>query len=96
VGRQPQGRRGTQGDHRHLAPFQDRHQARFQEADRGHNIAEFTLEPKGDATNVTWAMHGPTAFIAKVMSLFCSMDKMIGKEFETGLAELKRIAENQA
>jgi len=62
----------------------------------GHNIIEFTLEPKGDSTNVTWAMHGPNPYLAKVMTIFCSMDKMVGKDFETGLANMKTIAEKQA
>jgi uncharacterized protein YndB with AHSA1/START domain len=59
----------------------------------GHNIAEFTLEPQGDSTNVTWAMRGPAPFISKVIQVFISMDSMLGKEFETGLANLKNIAE---
>ena len=59
----------------------------------GHNTAEFTLEPKGDSTNVTWTMYGPSVYVAKVMGVFVSMDKMIGKEFETGLANLKSVAE---
>jgi len=59
----------------------------------GHNTAEFTLEPKGDSTNVTWTMYGPSVYMAKVMGVFVSMDKMIGKEFETGLANLKSVAE---
>lgn len=59
----------------------------------GHNIAEFILEPKGDATNVTWAMHGQSPFIGKLIGLFLSMDTMIGKDFETGLANLKSAAE---
>jgi uncharacterized protein YndB with AHSA1/START domain len=59
----------------------------------GHNVAEFTLDPKGDATAVTWAMDGPLAYVAKVMSIFFDMDRMIGKEFETGLANLKALAE---
>ena len=59
----------------------------------GHNTAEFTLEPKGDSTNVTWLMYGPSAYIAKVIGIFVSMDKMIGKEFETGLANMKAVAE---
>jgi carbon monoxide dehydrogenase subunit G len=59
----------------------------------GHNTAEFTLEPKGDSTNVTWTMYGPSVYIAKVMGVFVSMDKMIGKDFETGLANLKSVAE---
>ena len=59
----------------------------------GHNTAEFTLEPKGDSTNVTWAMYGPSPYIAKLIGVFVSMDNMIGKEFETGLANLKTVAE---
>src|SRR5713226_1182040 len=59
----------------------------------GHNIAEYTLETKGDSTNVTWAMYGPSPFISKVMQVFFSMDSMVGKDFETGLANLKAIAE---
>jgi uncharacterized protein YndB with AHSA1/START domain len=58
-----------------------------------HNIAEFTLEPKGDSTNVTWAIYGPSPYMSKVLSLLCNMDKMIGKEFETGLANLKSLTE---
>jgi len=58
-----------------------------------HNTAEFTLVPKGDATDVTWAMHGPSPFIAKVMSVFMSMDCMVGKDFEAGLTNLKAAAE---
>jgi uncharacterized protein YndB with AHSA1/START domain len=59
----------------------------------GHNIAEFTLEPQGDATQLTWAMHGPTPFVSKVMQVFVSMDGLIGKDFEKGLANLKAAAE---
>jgi hypothetical protein len=59
----------------------------------GHNTAEFTLDPKGDSTNVTWSMYGPSAYIAKVIGVFASKDKMIGKEFETGLANMKAVAE---
>lgn len=60
----------------------------------GHNIAEFTLEPKGDSTTVTWAMHGPNQYIGKLMSVFIDMDEMIGRDFETGLANLKSVAES--
>jgi uncharacterized protein YndB with AHSA1/START domain len=59
----------------------------------GHNIAEFTLEPQGTSTSVTWAMHGPAPFISKVIQVFISMDRMLGKEFETGLANMKSAAE---
>jgi hypothetical protein len=58
-----------------------------------HNVAEFTFEVKGDTTNVTWIMHGPNQFMSKIMGLFMSMDKMIGREFETGLANMKAAAE---
>jgi uncharacterized protein YndB with AHSA1/START domain len=57
------------------------------------NIVEFTLQPQGGTTNVTWAMHGPSPYISKVIGLFCNMDRMIGKDFETGLANLKTVAE---
>jgi hypothetical protein len=59
----------------------------------GHNIAEFTLAAKGGTTNVTWAMYGPSPYIARLMGLFFNMDNMIGKDFETGLANLKTVAE---
>jgi hypothetical protein len=58
-----------------------------------HNIAEFTMLPQGNATNLTWVMHGPSPFMSKVMHVFINMDKMIGKDFETGLANLKAAAE---
>ena len=59
----------------------------------GHNVVEFSLKPDGDATTVTWAMSGRCHYIAKVMSTICSMDKMVGGEFEKGLADLKALAE---
>jgi len=58
-----------------------------------HNLVEFTLEPQGDATRVTWAMHGPQPFFNKIVSVFINMDRMIGADFEAGLANLKAIAE---
>jgi len=58
-----------------------------------HNIVEFTLEAKGDSTNVTWATHGPSPYITKVVGLFMNMDHMIGGMFEEGLANLKTVAE---
>jgi hypothetical protein len=58
-----------------------------------HNVAEFTLVPRGNSTTVTWAMEGPSPFIAKIMQVFINMDRMVGGDFETGLANLKLIAE---
>jgi uncharacterized protein YndB with AHSA1/START domain len=59
----------------------------------GHNTAEFTMLPQGDAINLTWLMHGPAPFMSKVMQVFINLDKMIGKDFEIGLANLKRLTE---
>nr|WP_247655683.1 SRPBCC family protein [Hydrogenophaga aromaticivorans] len=59
----------------------------------GHNVVTFSLVPEGGATRVTWAMHGPSPFIARLMGIFFSMDQMIGKDFETGLSHLKALAE---
>ena len=59
----------------------------------GHNTIEFSLAPQGDATDVTWAMHGPSPFVAKLVGVFMNMDRMIGRDFEAGLADLKARAE---
>ena len=61
-----------------------------------HNIVDFTLEPRGNSTQVTWAIHGPSPFISKVMGIVLNMDKMIGKDFEAGLAALKTVSEQQS
>jgi carbon monoxide dehydrogenase subunit G len=60
-----------------------------------HNLVEFSLEPQGDATNVTWAMRGQVPFPAKVVHVFFDMDRMVGGDFATGLANLKATAERQ-
>lgn len=60
---------------------------------KAHNIVEFTLEPKGDATNVVWAMHGRQPYLAKLMNTFINCDKMVGSQFEQGLDNLKALAE---
>jgi hypothetical protein len=57
------------------------------------NVVEFTLAPRGGATDVTWAMHGPVPFPAKVMHVLFDIDKMVGGDFEAGLAKLKALAE---
>jgi uncharacterized protein YndB with AHSA1/START domain len=63
-----------------------------------HNTAEFTFVPERDAaaTNVIWVMRGPSSFMSKVMQVFMDFDKMIGRDFETGLANLKTLAEKRA
>ena len=60
---------------------------------RNRNTAEYTLTPQGDATKVTWAMYGPSPFISKIMQVFVTMDKMIGGDFDKGLAAMKAAAE---
>lgn len=60
------------------------------------NIAEFTMTPEGDATRLGWAMHGPANYLSKLMGTLFDMDAMVGKDFETGLATLKSLAEAPA
>jgi carbon monoxide dehydrogenase subunit G len=57
------------------------------------NIVDFTLTKDGDATLVRWAMSGPQPFVSKLMGLAFSMDKMVGGQFATGLAQLKQVSE---
>jgi hypothetical protein len=60
-----------------------------------HNTADFVLQPEGNtATRVTWVMYGPLTFIpGKLMSVFTTMDNVIGDDFQRGLASLKTAAE---
>lgn len=60
---------------------------------QAHNVVDFTLQPKGSATTVTWTMQGDTPFLFKIVHLFVDMDRMVGKDFEAGLANLKAAAE---
>jgi len=59
----------------------------------GHNTIEYDLAADGAGTKMTWSMHGPMNIVSKVMCTFVSLDKMIGKDFEDGLRNLKAIAE---
>ena len=59
----------------------------------GHNTAEFTMLPQGDATCLTWLMRGPAPLMSRVMQVFIDLDKMIGRDFEAGLANLKQLTE---
>jgi hypothetical protein len=58
-----------------------------------HNMVDFLLDRQGDSTNMTWAMYGPQSFMFKLMHLVFNMDKMVGKDYEAGLANLKSIVE---
>jgi len=58
-----------------------------------HNKVELTLVPAGETTTVTWMMRGQSPYFAKIIHVFFNMDKMVGGDFETGLAKLKSAAE---
>jgi hypothetical protein len=59
----------------------------------GHNVTEFTLAPGAQGeTMVTWVMSGPSPYISKLMGIFFNMDRMIGGQFEQGLANLNAAA----
>lgn len=65
----------------------------FEKPFKATNTAEFTFSTHGSHTDVTWAMSGQNNFIGKAMCVFMDMDKMVGKDFEQGLANLKAVVE---
>lgn len=60
---------------------------------KAQNYVEYTLVPRGAATEVTWMMQGKQPFMAKLMSVVINCDRMVGGLFEKGLADLKALAE---
>jgi uncharacterized protein YndB with AHSA1/START domain len=58
------------------------------------NTAEFAFEPRGDGTEVTWSLSGEKNFMSKAVCMFMNMDKMVGGDFEKGLAKLKSVVES--
>ena len=60
---------------------------------KSSSTTTFDLRSEGDSTSVTWTMIGPKTLMTRVMGIFKSMDKMIGPDFERGLAQLKSVAE---
>jgi hypothetical protein len=60
------------------------------------NTTEFTFKPEGNQTAVRWSMAGENNFVSKAMCLFMNMDKMVGGDFEKGLAALKSVSEAAA
>jgi hypothetical protein len=56
-------------------------------------LTEFGLKPEGNQTALTWSMSGENNFMAKAFCLFMNMDKMVGGDFDRGLAQLKALAE---
>lgn len=62
-----------------------------------HNQVEFTLQPEGaGTTRVTWAMHGPVPYLAKIAHLVFNMDRMVGQDFEDGLGNLQAVVQKPA
>jgi len=59
----------------------------------GRNVATFTISPAGDSTKVTWSLDDKHKLLVKVMGLFMNLEKMIGGNFEVGLAKMKTVAE---
>jgi len=60
---------------------------------KSKNDCRFAIRADGAATTVTWTMTGPKTFATKVMSIFTSMDKIVGRDFEKGLTQLKVVSE---
>jgi hypothetical protein len=68
----------------------------WKEPMEGTSTVDFIFKPEGQKTVVTWHMYGAQNFVGKVMCLFMSMDKMVGGNFEKGLADLKALVEAAA
>jgi Polyketide cyclase / dehydrase and lipid transport len=68
----------------------------FEKPFKATSTAEFTFKPEGDQTLVTWSMFGANDFMGKAISLIMDCDKMVGGEFENGLASMKAIVESPA
>jgi len=58
-----------------------------------HNVTTFMLTPTGSGTEVIWSMKGNAEYATKLMTMFASMDKMVGPDFSTGLEQLKAVVE---
>lgn len=65
----------------------------FEKPFKANNTVTFTLAPEGGATRVNWKMEGPVPYFFKIMHLLCNMDRMVGRDFEAGLAAMKTAAE---
>ncbi len=75
------------------APSRIRIKLDFAQPFEAHNLVTFTLTPQDKGTEVSWAMEGPTPYFAKIIHVFMNMDRMVGKDFEAGLAAIKAAAE---
>lgn len=67
----------------------------FEKPFETHNIVTFTITPRDGPASVTWEMEGPVPYFAKIIHVFLDMDRMVGTDFDAGLASLKAAAEKQ-
>lgn len=73
------------------APTSVRIALAFQRPFKSRSTTDFLIQPEGDGSLVTWSMTGPKTWLMKLMGIFTSMDKMVGPDFEKGLARLKAV-----
>jgi hypothetical protein len=76
-----------------VTPFRVTFDLNFEKPFKANNVGEFTLQSAGGNTTVTWSMDGQANYMSKLVGVFINMDRMVGKDFEAGLGEIKRIAE---
>jgi hypothetical protein len=74
-------------------PSKVRIDLRFEKPFRARSDTEFTIEQVGSSSHVTWSMTGRKTLMTRVVGLFTSMDRMVGPDFEKGLARLRTTAE---
>jgi len=68
-------------------------QLEFLKPMKANNTVDFSFKPEGKGTLVTWTMSGKNSFVGKAFCAFMNMDKMVGGDFESGLANLKALVE---
>lgn len=76
-----------------IPPSKIRLRLDFEAPFEAHNMVTFTLVSRHGTTEVSWLMEGPVPYFAKILHVFINMDKMCGRDFEAGLANLKTLAE---
>lgn len=65
----------------------------FERPFAGTAVAEFAFKPEGERTRVEWSLNGTNNFVAKAVHMFMNMDRMVGAQFEEGLAQLRSVTE---
>lgn len=76
-----------------IAPTRVTMQLYFTRPLEAHNVAVFALQPRGEVTEVSWTMTGRNTYLSKVIDVLVGMDRMVGGQFEKGLAALRDTAE---